>query len=81
MSLERATAEDLLQRDRIVLPRGEDPRDEVGANPKHGEQERSEDDESHDPYIDTGHLSEAPGDAAEDAVGTATETDLADGVE
>ena len=81
VSLDRATAEGLLQRDRIVLPRGEDPRDEVGADSEHGEQERGEDDESHDPDVDAGHLGEATGDTTEDAVGAATETDFADGVE
>src|SRR5699024_10785413 len=74
-------AEDLLERNRTVLPRGEDPRDEVGADAEDRQQERGEDEQSHEPDIEAGDLGEASGDTAEDAVGTATETDSADGVE
>src|SRR5699024_571719 len=74
-------AEDLLERNRTVLPRGEDPRDEVGPDAEDRQQERGEDEQSHEPDVEAGHLGESSGDTAEDAVGTATEADSADGVE
>src|SRR5699024_6264000 len=52
-------AEELLERKRAGLPRGEDARDEVGADAEDRQHERGEDEQGQDPDSEAGDRGEA----------------------
>lgn len=76
----KAATERLLNWNTSVLPWGEDPGDEIGADPQDRKQERDEDQQAHQPHVHPGRLGETSGNTAENPVGTATETNFANGI-